>query len=118
VYAAGDTDLFDGMAALGPIDVALLPVWGWGPTLGPGHLDPARAAEAVHLLLPRVAVPVHWGSFAVAGLTAVPGGPGARMRRLLVHPPRVFAATVAAGGSGTHVAVTEPGDAVRLPVAR
>ena len=56
------------------------------------------------------------GRSAVAGLTAVPGGPGARMRRLLVHPPRVFAATVAAGGSGTHVAVTEPGAPVRLPV--
>ena len=25
-----------------PIDVALLPVWGWGPTLGPGHLDPVE----------------------------------------------------------------------------
>jgi L-ascorbate metabolism protein UlaG (beta-lactamase superfamily) len=114
VYAAGDTDLFDGMAALGPLDVALLPVWGWGPSLGPGHLDPARAAVAVDRLRPRVVVPVHWGSLAVAGLTAVPGGPGARMRRMLVHPPRVFAATVAARGSGTHVAVTEPGAPVLL----
>lgn len=115
VYASGDTDLFDGMSALGPLDVALLPVWGWGPTLGPGHLDPARAALAVERLRPRVAVPVHWGSLALTGLTGVPGGPGARMRRLLVHPPRVFAATVAAGPSGTHVAVTEPGDPVHLP---
>lgn len=114
VYAAGDTDLFDGMAAFGPLDVALLPVWGWGPSLGPGHLDPARAAVAVDRLRPRVVVPVHWGSLAVAGLTAVPGGPGARMRRMLVHPPRVFAATVAARGSGTHVAVTEPGAPVLL----
>ena len=115
IYASGDTDLFDDMAALGPLDVALLPVWGWGPTLGAGHLDPARAAVAVDRTRPRVVVPVHWGSFAVAGLTAVPGGPGARMRRLLVYPPRVFAATVAAGGSGTHVAVTEPGAPVLLP---
>jgi hypothetical protein len=38
------------------------------------------------------------------------------MRRLLVHPPRVFAATVAAGTSGAQVAVTEPGAAVLLPV--
>ena len=44
VYFAGDTDLFAGMSALaGSIDLALLPVSGWGPTLGPGHLDPARA---------------------------------------------------------------------------
>src|SRR5262249_29791119 len=48
VYFAGDTDLFDGMAGLVPeLDVALIPIWGWGPSLGPGHLDPERAAEAV-----------------------------------------------------------------------
>ena len=76
VYAAGDTDLFDGMAGLPSPDVALLPVWGWGPTLGPGHLDPVRAAEAVARLRPRVAVPVHWGTFALAGLVRAPGRAG------------------------------------------
>ena len=41
VYFAGDTDLFDAMAELrGSVDVALLPVWGWGRGVGPGHLDP------------------------------------------------------------------------------
>ena len=49
----------------GSIDLALLPVWGWGPTLGPGHLDPARAATAAALIAPRVAVPIHWGTFAL-----------------------------------------------------
>ncbi len=78
VYAAGDTDLFAGMADLPDLDVALLPVWGWGPTLGPGHLNPDRAAEAVELLRPRVAVPVHWGTFALAGLPRAPGRHGAR----------------------------------------
>jgi L-ascorbate metabolism protein UlaG (beta-lactamase superfamily) len=63
VYLAGDTDLFDGMAALPPLDVALLPVAGWGSKLGPGHLDPRRAAEALLLLRPRLAVPVHFGTF-------------------------------------------------------
>jgi L-ascorbate metabolism protein UlaG (beta-lactamase superfamily) len=62
VYFAGDTDLFDGMADLGSIDVALLPVAGWGPRVPAGHLDPARAAEALRLLRPAVAVPVHWGT--------------------------------------------------------
>ena len=42
VYFAGDTDLFPGMEAIGATDLALLPVWGWGPTLGDGHMDPAR----------------------------------------------------------------------------
>ena len=46
VYFAGDTDLFPEMAALAPLDVALVPIWGWGPTLPPGHLDPQPAAEA------------------------------------------------------------------------
>jgi L-ascorbate metabolism protein UlaG (beta-lactamase superfamily) len=63
VYFAGDTDLFEGMADLGPLDLALLPVWGWGARLPAGHLDPLRAAEALLLLRPRAAVPIHWGTF-------------------------------------------------------
>src|SRR4051812_39799140 len=40
IYFAGDTERFDGMGVVrGPVDVALLPVWGWGPTLGRGHMD-------------------------------------------------------------------------------
>jgi L-ascorbate metabolism protein UlaG (beta-lactamase superfamily) len=119
VYAAGDTDLFPGMTDLGGegIDVALLPVWGWGPSLGPGHLDPAGAAQAVQLLRPDVAVPVHWGTFAVAGLTSLPSPVRARMRALLTEPPRRFAAAVAAAGSATRVALTAPGSPVVLPGA-
>jgi L-ascorbate metabolism protein UlaG (beta-lactamase superfamily) len=64
VYFAGDTDLFAGMAELAPLDVALLPVAGWGKRLGPGHLDAQRAAEALGLLRPRVAIPIHWGTLA------------------------------------------------------
>jgi L-ascorbate metabolism protein UlaG (beta-lactamase superfamily) len=63
VYFAGDTDLFDGMAEIGPVDVAVLPVSGWGPKLPPGHLDPRGAAQALRLLRPRIAVPVHWGTY-------------------------------------------------------
>ncbi|MCT2581508.1 MBL fold metallo-hydrolase [Actinophytocola gossypii] len=114
VYAAGDTDLFPGMADLPRPDVALLPVWGWGPNLGPGHLNPVRAAEAVRLLRPRVAVPVHWGTLAIAGLPRAPGPMGARMRRLLVDPPHEFAAAVAALDLPTRVAVTHPGEDVAL----
>ncbi|WP_245753814.1 MBL fold metallo-hydrolase [Geodermatophilus ruber] len=118
VYVSGDTDLFDGMHLLGArgIDVALLPVWGWGPTLGPGHLDPARAAAATARLRPRVAVPVHWGTLAVRGTTVLPGLRG-RMRSLLTEPPHTYAAEVAALGLDTHVAVTEPGRPVLLPAA-
>lgn len=64
VYFAGDTDLYPEMAELAPgVDVALLPIWGWGPRLGEGHLDPRRAAEALALVRPRIAVPIHWGTY-------------------------------------------------------
>ena len=52
------------------LDVALVPVWGWGPSVGPGHLDPERAAQAVALLRPRVAIPIHWGTYRVMGAGA------------------------------------------------
>jgi L-ascorbate metabolism protein UlaG (beta-lactamase superfamily) len=66
VYFAGDTDLFEGMGALGSLDVALVPIWGWGRSVGEGHLDPVRAARAVALLAPKVAVPIHWGTYSAA----------------------------------------------------
>ncbi|OII64905.1 MBL fold metallo-hydrolase [Streptomyces sp. CC77] len=71
-YFAGDTGLFDGMAAaVGEIDVALLPVGGWGPFLGHGHLDAGRAARALAALGPRAAVPVHYGTYWPIGMDAV-----------------------------------------------
>ena len=36
--------------------------WRVGAHGSPGHLDAAEAAEALRLLRPRVAVPVHWGT--------------------------------------------------------
>jgi L-ascorbate metabolism protein UlaG (beta-lactamase superfamily) len=69
VWFAGDTDLFDGMSAFAPgLDVALLPIAGWGARLPAGHLDPLRAAQALRLLRPRVAVPIHWGTYKHFGL--------------------------------------------------
>jgi L-ascorbate metabolism protein UlaG (beta-lactamase superfamily) len=63
VYFAGDTELFDEMAELATgLDVALLPVAGWGPRLGPGHMDARDAARAASMLRPRLAIPVHWGT--------------------------------------------------------
>ncbi|GGZ16090.1 MBL fold metallo-hydrolase [Streptomyces nitrosporeus] len=71
-YFAGDTGLFDGMAdVVGPVDTALLPVGGWGPYLGHGHLDAARAARALELLRPRAAVPVHYGTYWPIGMDGV-----------------------------------------------
>lgn len=67
VYFAGDTALHDQMDALvglagGVIDVALLPIGGWGPVLSEGHLGPQTAAEAAVRLGARVVMPVHYGT--------------------------------------------------------
>jgi len=61
-YFAGDTGLYDEMGDLAPIDVAVLPVGGWGPRLPDDHLNPLSAARALQLLRPAACVPVHWGT--------------------------------------------------------
>ncbi|MFH8568547.1 MBL fold metallo-hydrolase [Streptomyces sp. NPDC017993] len=71
-YFAGDTGLFDEMAdEVGACEVALLPVGGWGPFLGHGHLNARRAAEAAARLAPCSAVPVHYGTYWPIGMDAV-----------------------------------------------
>lgn len=70
VYFPGDTDLHPIMADLPAPDIALLPIWGWGRTMGPGHLDPERAAQAAAVLRAGQVVPVHWGTFAPIRLGA------------------------------------------------
>ena len=110
VYFAGDTELFDGLAdAVGPgrLDVALLPVWGWGPSLGPGHMDPEQAARAAALLRPRVAIPIHWG-------TLLPLGLHRRHARLLHEPGADFARHVARLAPEVDVRLVRPGETVQL----
>lgn len=108
VYFAGDTDLFDGMAELAPgLDLALLPVWGWGPNLGPGHLNPERAARAAALLAPRIAVPIHWGTLYPLGLARLRSGP-------LHAPARAFAARVHDLAPAVEVRVLAPGATTTL----
>jgi L-ascorbate metabolism protein UlaG (beta-lactamase superfamily) len=108
VYFAGDTDLFPGMQQLaGKVDVALLPVSGWGPTLGSGHMDPRRAAEAVVRICPAVAMPIHWGTLYPLGLRRVAsrqfGGPG-----------EAFREAVAARSGAVDVRVLQPGQSMPL----
>ncbi len=105
VYFAGDTDLFAGMGDIGPVDLALVPVWGWGPTLGEGHLDPARAATAVSLLRARVAVPIHWGTYYPLH---------ARRGAYLTDPPLEFRRAAAAAAPETRVEILQPGESLEL----
>ena len=107
VYFAGDTDLFDGMGRLGePIDLALIPVWGWGPTLGRGlHLDPLRAAQSLRLIRPRAAVPIHWGTY-------WPHALGRVFPERLVEPPAAFVEYAAELAPDVQTAPTAVGDVV------
>jgi len=106
-FFAGDTDVFPGLEhVVSDLDLALIPIWGWGASLGSGHLDPARAAEAVALLQPRVAVPIHWGTFR-------PIHRGARAR-FLRDPVDEFAAAARERAPGVEVRVLEPGECLKL----
>jgi L-ascorbate metabolism protein UlaG (beta-lactamase superfamily) len=108
-YFAGDTDVFDDMADLrGTVDLALLPVWGWGPTAGHGHLDPARAAAAVDIIRPTSVVPIHWG-------TLWPSGLGRYRRDRLVEPPHELAESLERLGVVTDLRVLAPGGAFDEP---
>lgn len=79
VYVAGDTSIHDEMAGLAdllgrPVDVAILPIWGWGSRLSPGHMDGHQAAEAAALIGARAAIAVHWGTLHVPLLRDSPRG--------------------------------------------
>ena len=106
VYFAGDTDIFPEMTQIAPdLDVALLPVWGWGPRLGHGHMNPRRAALSLRLLRPRYAVPVHWG-------TLWPYGFGRVVPGRLTDPPREFVRFARRYAPDVQVLVTPPGTPV------
>lgn len=65
VWLAGDTDLYPEMERLSElagaaVDVAVVPIGGWGPRLSPGHMGPSQAARACRLSGARWALPVHW----------------------------------------------------------
>jgi L-ascorbate metabolism protein UlaG (beta-lactamase superfamily) len=67
IYHTGDTDLFSDMALVSPfnkIDIMLVCI-GDHFTMGP-----ARAAEAVKLVAPRMVIPMHYATFPV--LTGTP----------------------------------------------
>lgn len=108
IWFAGDTDLDPAMEELrGRVDVALLPIWGWGPTIGSGHLDPGSAARATALVAPAVVVPIHWGTF-------LPIGTRWRHGAALSAPAHAFAAQVARSAPSVRVATLAPGESLTV----
>ena len=89
------------------IDLALLPVGGWGPRLGAGHLDPRRAAEALRLIQPRLAVPMHWGHLRPLGL-------GRFSPQYLTEPGKRFVRHAAELAPDVEVRVVESGESLEV----
>lgn len=103
----GDTGLRDDVRDVEAVDLALVPIGGWGPSLGEEHMGPDDAAEAVTRVGARWALGVHWGTFWPVGLRRL--APGTH-RELFVTPGERFVASLA--GSGTEPVVVRPGETV------
>ena len=109
-YFAGDTARSRAMAGLGPhVDVALLPVGGWGPWLRGGHLTPETAATCLPLISPRAAIPMHYGTFWPRGLAAV-------RRQAFSEPGHQFARHAGRIAPEVDVRVLPPGTSTEIRV--
>ncbi len=77
----------DDFADVEPVDLAAVPIGGWGPTLGDEHLDPEEAVAAVGQVGARWALAVHYGTFWPLWLRRLRPG---NHQRLFVSPPQRF----------------------------
>jgi L-ascorbate metabolism protein UlaG (beta-lactamase superfamily) len=102
----GDTGPDFALEELAQVDLALVPVGGWGPTLGRGHLNPQQAAEAISLIHPAHAIPVHWGTWWPIGLPQLPD--------MIDRPAAAFAEQVARVAPTTSVHLLHHGQSVKL----
>lgn len=107
IYFSGDTEVFPEMAELQNIDIALISVWGWGPTLGKGHMDPYEAAKAIGLIKPKMAIPIHWGSFYPFLLDRL-------LPKFLIEPPEMFASFTSEISPKTEVKILPPGEGLNI----
>jgi L-ascorbate metabolism protein UlaG (beta-lactamase superfamily) len=102
----GDTGPQLPLEEVADVDIALLPVGGWGPTLGQGHLDAEQAAQVVRRTHPVLAVPVHWGTWWPIGLPQRP--------ERIDLPAAAFAELVARVAPATSVHVLRHGESVKV----
>jgi L-ascorbate metabolism protein UlaG (beta-lactamase superfamily) len=105
IFFAGDTAGVEGLGGLeGNLDVAMLPIAGWGPSLrAADHLSPETAAQAAAALAPRIVVPIHWGTLLRVGL-------GKDREELLRGPVREFAEAIGRLAPEVELRILEPGE--------
>ena len=80
---------------------------GLGPDLGAGHLDPERAARAMQMLQPRIAIPIHWGTLAPSSFRS-------RRPDYLDWPGPEFARQIARLAPDVEARVLAPGEATEV----
>ena len=107
----GDTGPMD-FGDVAPVDLALVPIGGWGPSLGDGHLDPEQAVEAVRVVGARWIVPVHHGTYWPVVLRSS----GPTHEQWFQRPGPRFRAAAVSAGLGAHVVMPPMG--VRTPLPR
>jgi L-ascorbate metabolism protein UlaG (beta-lactamase superfamily) len=112
IWVAGDTSRFPEMAHLpelagGPIDLAVVPVGGWGPRLSGGHLDSESAAEVCALVGASVAMPYHWGTLYAPGMQNRPPG-------WMDRPRTAFPAAMARSAPSCRALMLAPGESAEL----
>jgi L-ascorbate metabolism protein UlaG (beta-lactamase superfamily) len=65
-------------------------------------MDPERAAEAVRRLAPRIAVPIHWGTYRPLHRSA--------SATFLTEPAEAFARAAAAVAPDVEIRILRPGE--------
>jgi len=109
IYFPGDTQIFPEMADFSDdLDLALLPVWGWGPDKGRLHMGPKEAAESLTLLRPRMAVPIHWGTYIPLGMAWLRLG-------FQYFPPLDFSMRAQQTAPEVAVRILSPGESLAIP---
>jgi N-acyl-phosphatidylethanolamine-hydrolysing phospholipase D len=104
LFFAGDTGYWaamKGIGALGPFDVALIPIGGYSDyrVHHPNHLNPEEAVQLFEDVGGKLLVPMHWGTF--------------DMNREPVHePPARLLAEALRRGIEERIAILRPGQTV------
>jgi L-ascorbate metabolism protein UlaG (beta-lactamase superfamily) len=97
-WYSGDTGVDEAVEAVDPVDLAIVAIGGWGPTLGDDHLSPEQAAGVVGRIGATWSLGVHYGTFwPISMKRAHPRN----YKRLFESPPEKFTKAIEEQGVAT-----------------